>query len=394
MKKEAYTFILFLLAGFAFAQTSFSGCYISGALIQQGPLAGCGNSGSNYCNLASLYVPAFTPSACGTSVLSGGASTPLTTNYSLPAGCTASITAQFMKRNYFGAPVNPTGIGCSNSGMDGSPDALFITNTGGLVIAQSSTIDVNVGTCGLYPALGTYTTATANLSAGCANADATVQMILTGGSFNIGGSSNRSDELITFTINLSGTCGAGCSGVLPISLKDFYAETLDNEIVLKWFVGSESNLHYYLLEKSTNGIDFYPLNTVYSIAANVGQNNLSYFSYDHGPAKGINYYRLKNVDIDGTVTTHKTIAMNFKNGHEAQMWINQSCEMIKIGYEKMPLSKSVFIYDISGRIIKEIVLKPEAPAINSIPVSGIQKGVYLISGSDPMDGFLQKLIIQ
>lgn len=394
MRKEAYTLILFLLGLVVFGQTSFSGCYISGALIQQGPLAGCGNSGSNYCNLSSLYVPAFTPSACGTSTVSGGTSTPLTTNYSLPAGCTATITAQFMKRNYFGAPVNPTGIGCSNSGMDGSPDALFITNTGGVVVAQGSTINVNVGTCGLYPTLGIYTTASANLTAGCANADATVQMILTGGSFNVGGTSNRSDELITFTVNIAGTCGPSCSGVLPITLKDFYAEALENEIVLKWFVATEKNVAYYLLEKSTNGIDFTPLNTVFSIAENIGENNLSYFNYDYAPAKGVNYYRLKNVDKDGSVNTHKTIAINFKNGRETAIWINQSHDMIKLGYEKLPLSKSVLIYDVSGRIIKEIVLKTEAPAINEVPVSEIEKGIYLVSGSDPMDGFLQKLIIQ
>ncbi len=394
MKKEAYTLILFLVTHLVFTQVSFSGCYISGALIQQGSTAGCGNAGSNYCNLASLYVPAFTPTACGTAVTSGGVSTALSTNYILPAGCTATITAQFMKRNYFGAPVNPTGIGCSNSGMDGSPDAIFITNTGGFVIAQSSTIDVNVGTCGLYPALGTYTTATANLSAGCANADATVEMILTGGSFNVGGNSNRADELITFTVSLAGTCGTGCSGVLPVTLKDFYAEPLENEILLKWFVASEKNVAYYLLEKSSDGISFTPLNTIFSLAANVGENNLAYFNYDYAPVKGLNYYRLKNADRDGSIATHKTIAVNFKSDRSSPIWINQTKETIKIGYETLPLSKSLFIYDITGRKVKEIDLKTAAPAEHEVSISDLLKGIYLISASDTRDAFLQKLIIQ
>ena len=391
--KKVYIIFLFFISCHFFSQVSFSGCYLSGALIQQGSAAGCGN-GANYCNLASLYVPAFTPTACATTVISGGVSTPLSTNYSLPPGCTATITAQYMKRNYFGLTVAPAGIGCSNSGMDGAPDALFITNTGGVVVAQGSTINVNVATCGLYPILGIYTTATSNLAAGCANADGTVQMILTGGSFNVGGNSNRSDEIITFTVNMNGTCGPGCSGVLPITLKDFYAEPLDNELLLKWSVSTEKNVAYYIIEKSNDGISFFPLNTVYSLAKVSGENNLSYFNYDYSPSKGINYYRLKHVEKDGSVETHKTIAVNYKNNSASPIWINQTSETIKIGYEKMPLSKSVFIYDLTGRIIKEISLKTEAPAENEVYKNEFLKGVYLISGSNPQDNFKQKLIVQ
>lgn len=391
--KKVYLIFLLIISRFVFSQVSFSGCYISGALIQQGSTAGCGN-GANYCNLASLYVPAFTPSACGTSTVTGGVSTALSTNYSLPVGCTATIIAQYMKRNYFGATVTPSGTGCNNSGMDGSPDALFITNTGGVVVAQSSTIDVNVGTCGLYPVLGTYTTSTASLAAGCANADGTVKMILTGGSFNIGGNSNRADEIITFTVNMSGTCGPSCSGVLPISLKDFYGEVLENEVLLKWFVSTEKNVAYYLIEKSNDGINFKPLNTVYAQTNSSGEINLSYFNYDYSPEKGINYYRLINVDKDGSSTIHKIIAVNYKSATNSVIWLNQTDENIKIGYEKLPLSKSVLIHDLSGRIIDEIALKTEAPSVLEVNLSELQRGMYLVSGSDPRDGFSQKLIIQ
>jgi hypothetical protein len=221
-----------------------------------------------------------------------------------------------------------------------------------------------------------------------------VRKVLTGGSFNIGGQSNRSDELITFTINLSGTCGPGCSGVLPISLKDFYAEPLENEVLLKWSVATEINVAYYLIEKSNDGISYLPLNTVYSLANVSGENNLSYFNYDYSPSKGINYYRLKHVEKDGSVETHKTIAVNYKNTSASPIWINQTNETIKIGYEKAPLSKSVLIHDITGRVIKEILLKAEAPAEQEVYRSELVNGMYLISGSDPRDGFSQKLIIQ
>ena len=165
-------------------------------------------------------------------------------------------------------------------------------------------------------------------------------------------------------------------------------------MLLKWSVATEKNVAYYIIEKSNDGISFLPLNTVYSLAGISGENNLSYFNYDYSPSKGINYYRLKHVEKDGSIETHKTIAVNYKNNSASPIWINQNNEIIKIGYEKMPLSKSVLIHDVTGRMIKEILLKTEAPAEQEVYKSELLNGIYIISGSDSRDGFSQKLIIQ
>jgi hypothetical protein len=303
---------------------------------------------------------------------SSGGHQSMSTSFSIPAGCSAIVTAEFKKR----------GGACTNSGMDGS-DILGINNT--------NTFGTNVGNC------GNGTSTPGNTATGClgaSNADVNCTRTQTGGTVLIWGRSNRSDEIITYTITLSGTCGPSCNGVLPITLKDFYAEPLDDEMLLKWSVATEKNVAYYIIEKSNDGISFLPLNTVYSLAGIGGENNLSYFNYDYSPSKGINYYRLKHVEKDGSIETHKTIAVNYKNNSASPIWINQNNETIKIGYEKMPLSKSVLIHDVTGRMIKEILLKTEAPAEQEVYKSELLNGIYIISGSDPRDGFSQKLIIQ
>ena len=290
---------------------------------------------------------------------SGGQQT-ATTVYNLPAGCQAEVTAE----------MKPRGASCANSGMDGG-DLITLQGFGGSFSSAPN------------PTMGT----------GASNAAVAVSFTQTGGSFQISMSANRSDEIVTFSINLTGSCGPSCNGVLPITLKDFYAEPLENEILLKWNVSTEKNVAYYLLEKSSDGILFTPLNTISSLSGISGENNLSYFNYDYKPVKGINYYRLKNVDKDGNVCPHKVIAVNFKSAASSIIWLNQTSELIKIGYEKTPASKSVLIRDLTGRLIKEIELNAEAPAEKELPVSEFQKGIYLISGSDALDGFSQKLII-
>jgi hypothetical protein len=374
--KKGYIIFLLLIIRFTNAQTSVSGCTLNGGMgIYDACNNGQGCTGG--CNLAATYT-GFGNMCNGTANNNNcfgsgsGGHQDMSTSFSLPAGCTAVVTAEFKKR----------GGACPNSGMDGS-DIIGINST--------NTFGTNVGNCGN----GTSTPGiTATGCLGASNADVNCTRTQTGGTILIWGKSNRSDEIITYTITLSGTCGPSCNGVLPITLKDFYAEPLENEVLLKWSVATEKNVVYYILEKSNDGISFLPLNTVYSLANVSGENNLSYFNYDYSPSKGINYYRLKHVEKDGSVETHKTIAVNYKNSGTSAMWINQTNETIKIGYEKMPLSKSVLIHDITGRVIKEILLKTEAPAEQEVYKSELLNGMYIISGSDPRDGFSQKLILQ
>lgn len=390
LKAKTILIILFafLLSDDLSAQVSSSGCYISGALIDPGSTAGCGNSGTNnYCNLASLYVPAFTPTACGTSTSSGGVNHVKSTVYTLPAGCTATIDAEFKKRNYLG--VGATATGCSNSGMDGSPDGLYITQSGGTIASQSSTIVVNVGTCGAYPSLGTYTTAVATLSPGCNNADGTIQMILTGGTFTIGGASNRADEIITFTINMSGTCGPACSAVLPIELISFYGETASKRIDLLWHVASEQNVNYYLIEKSLDGLTWEEVSK--KTASNkTYATNLTYKLTDNYPVNGLNYYRLTNVDNDNSRGVSSVIAVNYSEDANT-FWVEQTDEELIIHLKKGQVSGFELI-DSSGKIVLEIS-NEEGTRDLHISKGSLAKGMFILNGHSAEKLSRSKLII-
>lgn len=380
MKKEfiiiSAKYIYFVLLGFASmanAQVSFSGCYISGALVDPGSTAGCGNSGTNnYCDLASLYVPAFTPTACSTFTSSGGITHVKATVYSLPAGCTATIEAEFRKRNYLG--VGSTSTGCSNSAMDGSPDGLTITQSGGVVTSQGSTLAVNVGTCGAYPALGVYTSAVSTLSPGCNNADGYVQMILTGGTFTVGGTSNRADEVITFTINLSGTCGTGCSNVLPIELMAFFGIPEKDKINLTWRVATEQNVDYYLIEKSMDASNWTEVIKMPANSELYGVNQ-TYQTQDYYPQYGINYYRLSNYDKDGSRGESRVIIVNFV--HEAMpLWVEQNNDDLILNFSTSHLYQDIIeLQDVSGRLVYSIAVL-QGTTRTVIPKQNLAKGLY------------------
>lgn len=88
---------------------------------------------------------------------------------------------------------------------------------------------------------------------------------------------------------------------LPVKIGSFTAITKNNEVVLKWEVGTETNVNRYEVERSTNGVDFVK---VVEVAANGSSN---YGTVDKKPQLGVNYYRLKGIDNDDVVSEFKDL---------------------------------------------------------------------------------------
>jgi hypothetical protein len=257
--------------------------------------------------------------------------------------------------------------------MDGSPDGFQILQSGGTIASQGSTMSINVGTCGAYPALGTYTTAVATISPGCSNADGYIKMILTGGSFSIAGTSNRADEIITFTVNLSGACGAGCVDVLPVELTSFYANAEENSVVLHWHAASEINTKEYLIEKSIDALNWIKMGTV---STNRTYNrNVFYRLEDDFPLRGENYYRLYSIDHDGSKQLHGITSATFKNNSQSFHVAQTENDLIVTTHPV--LSGYLNLLDVTGRLIKKVKISENNSTV--ISKAEVPKGFLLLA---------------
>jgi hypothetical protein len=97
---------------------------------------------------------------------------------------------------------------------------------------------------------------------------------------------------------------------LPIQLSSFAGET-DNAVnYLKWTTQSEQNSSHFEMERSVDAINFEMIGRVNAMGVS---NQVKQYSFnDVNPIKGMNYYRLKMVDIDGTNANSNTIALEIK----------------------------------------------------------------------------------
>lgn len=95
-----------------------------------------------------------------------------------------------------------------------------------------------------------------------------------------------------FTLGSSSTLNP-----LPVNLLSFNAKLLDQMVAIKWSTTNEINNDYFTIEKSINGTDWTTLTTV--DASESTENVNFYEAIDLSPVAGIQYYRLKQTDLNG-----------------------------------------------------------------------------------------------
>ena len=107
---------------------------------------------------------------------------------------------------------------------------------------------------------------------------------------------------------------------LPIQLVEFNAKTEQNYIKTYWKTLSEFNNDYFVVEKSIDLKEFYEIGKVKS--AGFSSSPLYYELFDYNPFNGYQYYRLKQVDFNGSYSYSDTIVVFYNSNYSA------SCNLI------------------------------------------------------------------
>ncbi len=106
--------------------------------------------------------------------------------------------------------------------------------------------------------------------------------------------------------------------ILPIELVSFKARAVDAEgdlgkVEITWQTAWERDNDYFEVEKSRDGVNFQSIARVLPKGNNGFSNSIqNYVHYDEQPWLGKNYYRLKQVDFDGTTTYSKIEVVIFE----------------------------------------------------------------------------------
>ncbi len=133
-------------------------------------------------------------------------------------------------------------------------------------------------------------------------------------------------------------------GVLPIELISFTATDADEVVRLYWATASETNTSHYVVERSADGVGFTPIGSM--AAAGESVTLRTYTLDDTRPMEGLNYYRLKQLDLDGVATFHGPVPVEHRSTSQPSVIVLDDGILIRgSGWS----TADVRLFDAAGR---------------------------------------------
>lgn len=164
-------------------------------------------------------------------------------------------------------------------------------------------------------------------------------------------------------------------GALPLSLVSFGAKLnkANNTVDLKWTTNNEINTSHFDVERSTDNRIFEVVGTT-SARSTSGTNN--YGLTDLQPASGLIYYRLKQVDKDGSLYYSSIVVINISKAGNLTAYPNPAGSSVLISHP-VATKASLSIVATDGATLRSISLVPGS-ATTRINTTTLATGTYLL----------------
>lgn len=176
-------------------------------------------------------------------------------------------------------------------------------------------------------------------------------------------------------------------GVLPVELIKFSCEKMSGINILKWTTGMELNNDYFEIEKS------YDANIYFSIGevdGNGKSNTEINYVFADDNSEGIAYYRLKQVDFDGTFEYSQIISQNSANNTTSpEIYSTGTNNRMKVDTHGA-IQTTFECFNVQG----EIVFHKELNQSEYIDLNFLKSGVYIVKVQNQHGKEVQRIIAQ
>ncbi len=160
---------------------------------------------------------------------------------------------------------------------------------------------------------------------------------------------------------------------LPIKLTNFTATTTNCSIAnLKWQTTQETNNKGFEVERSVDGQYFTNIGFVNGVGNNSTIKTYSFTA--NNLTQGLNYFRLKQIDLDGRFEYSPIVKVNNSCVGEISIFPNPAKDFITILGLDRNAKNNIKIYDNKGALVISLVNFND----NKINISNLSNGAYLL----------------
>ena len=271
------------------------------------------------------------------------------------AQCTLSGT--YNASNFQTAVTNAVNNGCAVITLTGNVSYAGNSN---VIIPTSASLVIGPG--GSVTLSGTASLTTTN------NIE-----ILSGGSFATAGNADVTfvnsplpNQIVTPGL-VNGPITITRLGPLPVELSSFNAFARAGAIEISWSTASELNNERFLIERSGADAVFVSIGEVKGAGTTAEPTEYSFT--DRAPLQGANYYRLRQIDHDGTENLSKVVTASLNKPNKLKAFPNPVSNVLNIESNQ---TGDFYILNLLGQQVLRGKIRQQ------IDVSALPQGTYIL----------------
>jgi len=186
-------------------------------------------------------------------------------------------------------------------------------------------------------------------------------------------------------------------GPLPVSFLYFNARKQGKTVaLLNWKTAQESNSSHFDVERSTDAVNFSYIGKVN--AKGYTNTESSYSFTDNAPAKGLNYYRLKQVDKDGRFIYTVARVLNFDDldAGTVKYYPNPTHGMLNMELtdDMKKQEKWLTISNTAGIVTDQFKIQANSNIVITVNLAKYPKGIYFIQLKTACCNSTQRVVLQ
>mgnify|MGYP004518215719 CR=1 FL=1 len=160
---------------------------------------------------------------------------------------------------------------------------------------------------------------------------------------------------------------------LPVTLVQFTAQAQGRGIQLAWRTASEIHAAHFEVERSLNGVEF---TTIGQVPARGQQATTTAYQYfDTHQLMGLRYYRLRQLDQDGTASYSPTRAVTLSNEANLRLYPNPARTAVTVA--GLRAGAAVQVLNALGQTVVWGVADATGTAQLALP-AGLVSGIYVV----------------
>lgn len=164
----------------------------------------------------------------------------------------------------------------------------------------------------------------------------------------------------------------------PLTWLQFQGQKVREGIALQWATQQERDVEHFDLQRSGDGLRWKSIHE--HTAVGYSESRSDYEFTDVSPLSGLDYYRLRSVDFDGSEDFSPTVAVRYgSDPAQAVMYPNPARSSVSFRLETDVREKAtlIAIFDPLGRLARTITL-PEPDQDAPIPLDDLVAGLYFV----------------